>query len=457
MKERIHIYHTNDLHSHFENWPRMFDFIKERQSFHKENGEEVFLFDIGDFADRWHPFTEGAMGKGNVSLLNEGGYTAVTIGNNEGITLPFEQLNDLYDKANFDVIVANLYYKGRVRPDWALPYQIYETRKGTKIGVTAVTAYYQKLYEILGWELSEPITELEMQLNQLKEKVDVIIVLSHLGIYDDEKIAELFPQVDLVLGGHTHHVLYEGKQVKNTTLAAGGKYGRYVGYVTLDVDQDLPTKIEATLYKTADLPKSVNEDEKIAEFREIGKDKLDKEITVIPQALSFDWHYDSDIPTMLCEAIHEWCNADCTMINSGLVLTALKEGRVTKYDLHQMLPHPINPCTVEVSGAELKEILLHSQDEQWPELTVKGLGFRGTVMGKFVYYGIGIDREKHEVKIGGQPLIPTQDYTLGTVDMFTFGKFFPEIRRSEKKHYYMPEFLRDVMEWKLLKLYRGGQ
>ncbi|MFK4997321.1 metallophosphoesterase [Bacillus sp. N9] len=133
MKETIHIYHTNDLHSHFENWPRIYDFIKERKAFHEAKGEEVFLFDIGDFADRWHPFTEGTMGKGNVALLNELDYTAVTIGNNEGITLSFEQLNDLYEQANFDVIVANLYYKGRIRPDWALPYQIYETKKGQKL------------------------------------------------------------------------------------------------------------------------------------------------------------------------------------------------------------------------------------------------------------------------------------------------------------------------------------
>ncbi|MFK4997323.1 hypothetical protein ACI2OX_06295 [Bacillus sp. N9] len=45
-------------------------------------------------------------------------------------------------------------------------------------------------------------------------------------------------------------------------------------------------------------------------------------------------------------------------------------------------------------------------------------------MGKFVYDGVEIDQSKHEVKIAGKPLIPTQVYTLGTVDMFTFGKFF---------------------------------
>ena len=93
MKETIHIYHTNDIHSHFENWPRIEKFLKEKKRQHEERNENVFLFDIGDFADRFHPLTEGTMGQGNTDLLNDIGVNAVTIGNNEGITLPFSALN----------------------------------------------------------------------------------------------------------------------------------------------------------------------------------------------------------------------------------------------------------------------------------------------------------------------------------------------------------------------------
>ena len=48
----------------------------------KPTGDAFFLFDIGDNVDRSHPFTEGTKGKGNIQLLNEAGYDAVTIGNN---------------------------------------------------------------------------------------------------------------------------------------------------------------------------------------------------------------------------------------------------------------------------------------------------------------------------------------------------------------------------------------
>ena len=36
-------------------------------------------------------------------------YHAVTIGNNEGITFPHDELNHLYDHRQFDVLVANLF------------------------------------------------------------------------------------------------------------------------------------------------------------------------------------------------------------------------------------------------------------------------------------------------------------------------------------------------------------
>ncbi|MBS4220844.1 bifunctional metallophosphatase/5'-nucleotidase [Bacillus sp. FJAT-49711] len=448
MKEKIHIYHTNDLHSHFENWPKIRSFLAERKAIHESAGEDVFIFDCGDFMDRWHPFTEGSMGKGNTQILNEGHYSAVTIGNNEGITLPFQDLDGLYEKANFDVIVANLYLPHYKRPKWVQPYVIYETKHGHKIGVTAVTTYYQKLYELLGWELTEPFTELEMQINRLKDETDMIIVLSHLGIHDDEKIAELFPKVDLILGAHTHHFFHEGNKVHHTMMAAAGKYGRFVGYVDVEL-KEKPLMIQPKLFETDSLPSLENEVNFGYELESIGKKQLDSRVTYLHNTLEFSWDKPSALANLLCEALQEWCKADCALINSGLVLTQLQKGYVTKYDIHQMLPHPINPCNVELTGAQLKEVLLHAEEDGWSDLEVIGLGFRGSVMGVFVYSGIEIEKNEQQVFINGTLIDPVKTYTLATTDMFTFGRFFPEIRRSEVKHYFMPEFLRDIMEWKL--------
>ncbi|WP_062109368.1 bifunctional metallophosphatase/5'-nucleotidase [Bacillus niameyensis] len=453
MKETIYIYHTNDFHSHFENWPKIEAFLKEKKSYHEAAKEDVFIFDCGDFTDRFHPFTEGTMGKGNTKLLNETGYTAATIGNNEGITLPHEDLAVLYEDAQFDLIVANLYTLENEHPNWLQPYKIYETKLGTRIGVTAVTTYYQKLYELLGWHVSEPFTELEIQLNRMKEQVDMIIVLSHLGIHEDEKMTKLFPQIDLIIGAHTHHFFPEGKKLGKTMMAAAGKYGQLIGQVQVEIHQRKVSHIQPSLVQTSDLPYLPNEAARVHHFKKTGKEQLNTKIAEINKVLSYSWEKPSELSQLLCDAVHEWSNAECTIINSGLVLSELQAGRVTKYDLHKMLPHPINPCMVELSGAELKEIILHATEDGWSDFAVKGLGFRGKVMGIFVFRGIELDKAQLQVKINGQLLDPERLYKLGTVDMFTFGKFFPEIQRSPKKQYFMPEFLRDIMEWKLKQVY----
>lgn len=455
VREKIHIYHTNDVHSHFEKWPRIRKFLKERKSLHEANGEDVFIFDCGDFVDRRHSFTEGTLGKGNVELLNDSEYTAVTIGNNEGLTLPHDALNQLYNDAKFDVLAANLYLSGGTRPSWALPYQIYRTSKGTKIGVTAATAYYRPLYKLLGWELSEPLSELESQIAELQKQVDIIIVLSHLGMHDDEVVAENNPRVDLILGGHTHHVFMNGKKVNYTTLGAAGRYGEYIGYIEAEVDTGpfLWKNYTATLFDTAVLDNPPNAAEYIKDLDEIGKDLLQTEVVTLPEPLNYSWLEQSELPVILCEALYKWCKADCALVNSGLVLSALEKGKVTKYDLHRMLPHPINPCVVELSGTELEEVLLKAEESGLSELEFQGLGFRGVMMGKFVYHEIEYNKESGSIKIAGEPLDRERIYELATLDMFTFGVFLPPIKNARRKIYYLPEFVRDLMEWELKNRY----
>ncbi|PKR83884.1 bifunctional metallophosphatase/5'-nucleotidase [Heyndrickxia camelliae] len=451
MIEQVHIYHTNDIHSHFENWPKISSFLnKERKLYGYKADENFFLFDIGDHADRWHPYTEGTLGKGNVRLLNELDYTAVTIGNNEGITLAHDELDTLYEDAAFDVLIANLFDRSGKRPEWAIPSKIYNTKNGIKIGVVAVTAYFRKLYEILGWQLTEPIPELAKELQSLKQEADIIIVLSHLGIHDDEKIAILHPEIDVILGGHTHHVLPKGKVIAQTLLAAAGKHGNYVGAVTLELDTErkkILTK-KARLFETKYLPSPADELFEVSLLHEKGKKILETFLVDIPEDLHTQWFEPSPLPKMLCEAINEWCHSDCALINAGLLLGDLNKGTVTRYDIHSILPHPINPCLIELSGTELKEILHQTLDPKWPPFELKGLGFRGKVLGNFVYHNIHLDNDVFY--INNQPLEEGQIYKLGTVDMYTFGHLFP-ILLNAKKQYFMPEFIRDVMTWKLQK------
>ena len=456
LSEIIHLYHTNDVHSHFENWPRIAHFLQKRKILHQETGEDILILDIGDHVDRWHPYTEGTLGKGNVCLLNDSGYQYVTIGNNEGITLPNEALSTLYNQATFKVLVANLYNEKRIRPDWAHPYIIHTTNHGTKIALIGLTAYFQKFYKNLGWHLNEPFDELKKQLQDIHNQADLVVVLSHLGIHDDERMAAEFPEVDVILGAHTHHVLHHGRMIGNSLLCGAGKYGQFVGHVEIKLDENKKIMNKAArLYDTNELEEAPNEEQWIENLYNAGGLELEEVVTTLAGPIENDWFQPSPLPKLLCESLKEWTTADCAFLNAGLLLEALPKGPVTKGDIHRICPHPINPCVIKLDGAELKEILLQSKDEEWPHIQLKGLGFRGTIMGMMVYEGIDfVKNDKGLIKkvmINGNELQVDQTYKLAIPDMFTFGHFFPQIKRTEAKEYFMPEFLRDLLGWKLVK------
>lgn len=445
--EFIHIYHTNDLHSHLKRWPRIQHYVTSRRTLHEERGEEFFLFDIGDFIDRWHPLSEGTHGQGNIKLLNESGYTAITIGNNEGVNFPYDGLEHLYDDRDFDVVVANLYNTIGQHPTWLKPYKIYQTKAGTRIGVIGLTYYFPLLYGLLGWNLTEPFEELKNWMKPLREQCDIIFLLSHLGLNHDERIAMEFPEINVIFGGHTHHTLPEGKWVGQTLLAGAGKHGRFVGHVTLTLDNRNVISKQAKLYNVMELPAVPNEKVISKELYRKGKKLLNQKITTLPKELPHDPFETTELAQILCRALREWCKADCAFINAGLILGPLS-GRVTSYDLLSICPHPINPCKIELTGRELKEVLLETKSENWAQRQVTGLGFRGSIMGVSVYDQITF-KENNEIFINGMELQLDHSYTLAIPDMFTFGHFFKEIFPNKKKEYFLPEFLRDLLKWKL--------
>lgn len=441
--ETIHILHTNDIHSHFEYWPQIHRFLRDKRQELEEKGETVFVFDIGDHVDRSHPFTEATDGKGNIQLLNDAGYDAVTIGNNEGITMSKEALSSLYDEAIFDVVVGNLRHENGELPTWAKSSQIYTTASGTKIGIIGATAYYKLFYSALGWEILPARNQLQEEVEEIA--ADLIICLSHLGLPEDRLLAEECPEINLILGAHTHHILPEGEQVKNSLLAATGKYGDFVGHVTLQFDeaQQKLVRTNAQLYRSASLPISAKDSEAIEVKIDKGKQALAEEVFYNPTHLKQNLFGQSELSSYFGRALIDYTNADCALFNAGIFLSSLKKGWVTKEDMHRLLPHPINVCTITLTGAQLLDVYYASLDEELAHIEVKGLGFRGTLMGAILHERLYMNA-RGALFAGNREVIPDETYTLATLDMFTFGFFFPLFKELEKE-YYMPDLIRDIL------------
>ncbi|HEU5139594.1 MAG TPA: metallophosphatase, partial [Bacillales bacterium] len=238
MQKTFRIYHTNDIHSHFNHWPQIAAYLKDGKHHCRLRGESFLQFDIGDHLDRFHPMTEGTSGRGNVQLLNEAGYDGVTIGNNEGITLSKFDLEHLYEDANFPVLVANLFDENGERPQWMQPYELFSVENGLTVAAIGITIPFTAFYKPLGWQVRNPLDLLQDLINEVRDQADIVVLLSHMGYFHDQQIARDFKGIDIILGGHTHHLLKQGVNVKGTTIIQAGKFGHYLGEMQVTYDTD---------------------------------------------------------------------------------------------------------------------------------------------------------------------------------------------------------------------------
>lgn len=445
MLERIHIFHTNDLHSHFKYWPRMQHYVKSKRAEYTARSETSFLFDVGDHLDRSNIYTDATVGKGNVALLNEAEYDVVTIGNNEGITLSHKELFHLYDEANFNVVLANLQATNGKNPTWMKPYVLLTTEHGTKIAVIAATAMFEVYYKELDWEIDDPRSTMIRLAHQLRKEADIVVCLSHLGITEDELLAEECPEIDVIFGSHTHHILSNGKMINGVLLTGGGKFGQFTGHLVLEYDKDICRLIGKTdtLIHNEDLPAVKNEDTFLSSLNQEGEQLLNLPAFTTPKAYNKEWFHYSQLSNLFAEAILDKSGADCALFNAGIFLDGLPKGTVTVLDLHKIFPHPINLCTIELSAIELKEIFLQSKNEEWPFIELKGLGFRGVIFGKMLLYGFSMNEDR-QLLINGKIADAERSYKLVTLDLFTFGYFYPSFKYAKKK-YILPDFLRTIM------------
>lgn len=434
--------------------PKMAAYFRKVRA--KELPDTVLTLDVGDHMDRMFAETEGTGGIANLDIMNETGYDAMVLGNNEGLTFTPDVLGEVFrEYAGFPVIGSNLLDKQTmVTPDWLVPYQIVH-RAGLRIGLIGVTAAYPVYYDLLGWMVTDPIEAISHYTRLLRPDVEVLIVLSHLGLRMDERIASEISGVDLILGGHTHHLFEEPLLLSGTYLCAAGKFGQYVGHVELVYDP-VERRICELTGRVVDLAAEENDSRVAAlleHYRKSSREALDIEVARLRQPLGLDWYGESPLGNLLAAGLRRWTGADIGLVNSGQLLQGLKEGSITRGRLLEICPPPINPCRMRLSGADLRQALEESLLDEFMTKPIRGLGFRGEVLGVLCVDGMRVEYDAslpsmHRIvaaTIGREALRDDHDYVVGTIDMFTFGSGYLSIKRGKEVEYLLPEFLRDIL------------
>ncbi len=427
----------------------------------EEAGDSHTLtLDIGDHIDRMRPETEGTDGLVNVAVLNATGYDAVTLGNNEGLTYTPDVLRSLYaEHAEFAVVLGNMFETSTgLIPEWAKAWQLVE-RDGLRIGLIGATAAFSEFYRLLGWDVRDPFPIIGEAVRQLRPQADILVLMSHLGLRSDERLAEAFPELDVILGGHSHHLFAEPLVLGNTVLGATGKFGQYVGYLDLEVEPGGQGVVLARggVIETEGLAGDPQVEALLEGYSRLAREKLAKEVAYLDRNLQIDWHGESELGNLLASGLKRWVGAELAIVNSGQLLGALSPGPISAGDLLDLCPSPINPCRLQLTGEQIVRALEESLLPEYQDKPIFGFGFRGKVLGSLAVDGMTVEYDPQaepyarivSVRIGESLLQPQRRYTVASIDMFTFGIGYLSIGQGTEAEFYLPEFIRDVLKQEL--------
>lgn len=224
----MRIYHTSDLHDHRGIVPRL-------QSLRQT--APGLLFDCGDSLrgsqtvyHRREPI---------IAEIDAAGYDAQAIGNREFHYL-FGCLRARAVQMHHPLICSNLIdLKGR-----ELPFKRFHTIEYGVPGGSPVRVHIAALLvtqypagspweRVFGWRFLDPF-ETVRELSAEIPQDEPLVVLSHLGLSLDRKLAAAVPRIDLLLGGHSHDTLHVPERVGNVPIVHAGPYGKYVSRTQLE-------------------------------------------------------------------------------------------------------------------------------------------------------------------------------------------------------------------------------
>ena len=183
-----------------------------------------------------------------MTAMNMLGYDSMTLGNHE-FNFGENLITRLQALANFPILSANMSrHDGTMA---ALPYTIVE-RAGVRVGIIGLTNPNAPRWdgEKVDSFIYSPVgPACRKVVDIIKDKVDLIVVVAHVGMYpeyDEEfgsdganKILELCPEIDALLVGHAHSTVSE--IVGNTLVGGARNLGREVVRfdITLNIDRQV--------------------------------------------------------------------------------------------------------------------------------------------------------------------------------------------------------------------------
>jgi len=432
----IKILHTNDTHAHVDShevgygkdteevggFPRIISFVKSV----REKDKNTLLLSAGDVFQGTLYFNF-FRGLADYEFMNMAGYDAACFGNHEFDEGP-SWLLEAVEKLNCEKVNCNVLF-GKSYAGVANKVKPYVIKEVNGLKIAIIGAVTQNLFTLVNsknltdLELVNPVEAIAPIVKELRPKVDMILVLSHMGLKEDLELAELVADIDLIIGGHSHSLLVapvvlrtsKGQQV---VINQAYEKGEFVGEVNMAFSRGTK-KWRLVDGKLNRMDKNVPKDETAVKMIEDYKKKINSEVkTVIGENIKpLIGDKDSvragetNLGNLVADSLKNHAGADIGIINGGSLRNSINKGPIS---LEQCIN--VFPFNNLVAKLTMKGNILRSAFELIAKKRQSGTfgGFLHVLKGMKVAYKEG---KLIELSLNGQPI---NDNTLYTVAMSDF-------------------------------------
>ncbi|MDR1581760.1 MAG: bifunctional metallophosphatase/5'-nucleotidase [Prevotellaceae bacterium] len=388
---------TNDMHGSIDNFPKLSAYYKQL----KAENPNTFLFSDGDLFSG-NPLVDQYPEKGYpiVNIMNKVGYSLSSIGNHE-FDYGQEVLNKRIEQAEFQFICANIKYGENSTLKPVDPYRIFNIN-GVIMSVLSLVEVGSR-----GTPSTHPNNLTGLKFVSPAKTIDeysflgnsnIFILLSHIGIEPDVNIAKKYPEIDVILGGHSHTKINNGMFENGVLITQASSNLNYVGETRISVKKG---KIVSKTNKLVDLNKLEDEDLEIKQLIDSYKAD-DKGNKVIGQATS-KISGKKKLGALMTDALTEILDLDIAFLNSGGIrINNIPKGDITLNTVYSLDPFGNDVVKIMMSYDEIEKFLLKNQTilvsginctitSKGKKKSVKILDKNGVALNKSKKYAVGMN------------------------------------------------------------------
>ncbi len=321
----------------------------------REDNHNTLAFDCGDTIHGTYAAVK-TKGESLIPILNYLDFDAMTA--HWEFAYGPEHFLKLTKKLNYPMIAINCYHEYSdklVFPPWIIK-EIGRIRVGI-IGIAATI-----VDKVMPAQFSEGVyftignQELPYYIRKLRdeEKVDLIIVISHLGFPQEMKLAQEVDGVDILLSAHTHNRLYKPVLVNNTILIQSGCHGSFIGRLDLTISHGTVIKFQHNLITVSeDIKPDPEADNLVNQVLNPYKDELDQVVGYTDTGLNRNTVLEATMDNFLLKSLLRETSTQIAFSNGWRYGAPIPPGQVTLNDLYNIIP--VNPpvSTVELTGKEI--------------------------------------------------------------------------------------------------------